>query len=257
MRSFLALALLLASVEAVASELGQSWFQIEPFKPTYFLLGKPDTKVQFSFKLRFVPTVPIYFAYSQLMKWEIFLPSAPLRDVNYEPELFYRWDLVHEDATTRRLLPPRFVDFGIFAHESNGRDDIDSRSWDRVYLRYVTGWRVGEQTNLVVTGRINVPLRVDPATPDLLWYRGVLEGEVALVRFWNETFEESELRLRVFSAGPSHLNPLEGGQELTLRLKPRASTFLPTFVVQGFHGYSENLLDYSRKRFVFRVGVGF
>jgi outer membrane phospholipase A len=100
-------------------------------------------------------------------------------------------------------------------------------------------------------------LRTDVATADFLWYRGLYEIEAALVHFWESTFDESELRFRFFPGGPSHLDPTAGGQELTLRLKPRANTFVPTLFAQVFHGYGENMLDYKTRRFVFRVGLGF
>lgn len=248
----------IVSLPAWGSEFGRTWFDIEPYRPSYFIVGRPDTKVQFSAKLRFVPSFPLYFGYTQLMKWQLFLASAPFRDVNYEPELFYRWHFEPEpERDDENPPPPHFLDWGVFAHESNGQDGPNSRSWDRAYLRYVNGWRVGEQAALIVSVKVNAPLRLDTTTPTFLWYRGIFEFEASWVRFLADTFADSELRLRVFTGGPSHVNPFAGGQELTLRLKPRSTTFLPTFVAQVFHGYGENMLDYDRRRFVFRVGLGF
>jgi len=251
------LALVFVATSAKASEFGNSWFTIEPYRLTYFLFGKPDAKVQFSGKMRFVSSVPVYFGYSQLTKWELFVASAPFRDVNYNPELFYRMffeppQLVKDGNPT----PPHYLDFGIYSHESNGRDGFESRSWDKVYFRWVRGWRVGDRAAIIAQMQLNVPVRLDSGNPDLLWYRGIFEGEVAWVRFLDDTFDESELRFRIFSGGPSHVNLFAGGQELTLRLKPRAHTFLPTFVVQVFNGFGENLLDYKQERLAVRVGLG-
>ncbi len=250
--------LVLVTGTAKASEFGNSWYNIEPYRLTYFLFGKPDSKVQFSAKMRFAQSIPVYFGYSQMMKWELLQPSVPFGDVNYHPELFYRMffeppPLVNDGNPA----PPHYLDFGIFSHESNGRDGFESRAWDKSYLRWVRGWRVGDNAAIIVQLQLNVPYRLDPSSPDLLWYRGIFEAEVAWVRFLNETFDESELRFRLFSGGPSHVNPIAGGQELTLRLKPRAHTFLPTFVVQVFNGFGENLLDYKKERLAVRVGLGF
>lgn len=245
-----------------ASEFGNGWFTLEPYRPTFLLLGRPDTKVQFSAKVRIVPSMPLYLGYSQLMKWELFLPSAPFRDVNFEPEIFYRWSLSENAEAPGRLgndesPPSSFIDWGLFAHESNGRDGADSRAWDRVSLRAVTGWRVGDRANLHVSIKLHVPVRLDVTNRDLLRFRGLFEAEVVWARFLDASFEESELRLRVFTGGAWYVSPWSGGQELTLRLKPKATTYLPTFVAQVFHGYGENLLDYDRRRFVVRVGLGF
>jgi hypothetical protein len=37
----------------------------------YAVAGEPDTKIQLSFKLKPVLSLPVYFAYSQLMFWEV------------------------------------------------------------------------------------------------------------------------------------------------------------------------------------------
>lgn len=260
MKSFLSalIGALVLAAPVSANELGRTWFDIEPYKPTYFLFGRPDSKVQFSAKLRFVPTLPLYFGYTQLMKWELFFASAPIRDVNFNPELFYRWYLRPKASRNdENPEPPEWVDWGLYEHESNGRDGAESRAWDRASVRYVRGWRIGERAQLVASIKLNVPIRIDVTTPRFLWYRGLFEGEVAWIHFLSETFEESELRLRFFTAGSTYVEPFAGGQELTLRFKPRSSSFLPTFYAQLFHGYGENLLDYDRERLAFRLGLGF
>jgi len=102
------------------------------YKPTYFITGHPDTKVQLSFKAYIVRAMPLYFAYSQLMMWDLFTKrSSPFRDINFNPEVFYRLNLNDQPSF-------QWLDFGIYEHESNGKDGGDSRAWDRIYLRYAT-----------------------------------------------------------------------------------------------------------------------
>jgi outer membrane phospholipase A len=62
------------------------------------------------------------------MFWHLDQHSRPIYDVNYNPEFFYRYLL--SDSTFFKTL-----DFGLFEHESNGRDGADSRSENNFYLR--------------------------------------------------------------------------------------------------------------------------
>ncbi len=71
---------------------------LERYKPSYFLLGHPITKVQVSFRVQLVRDLPVHFGYTQLMMWDLFKSSAPFRDLNYNPDLFYRLALSRDDG---------------------------------------------------------------------------------------------------------------------------------------------------------------
>lgn len=86
-----------------------------------------ETQFQLSFKLS-----PIRFkagelslAYTQKAFWQLYDSenSRSFRETNYNPEIFLR-------LGTKSL----FVDLG-YEHESNGKKDPESRSWDRAYLK--------------------------------------------------------------------------------------------------------------------------
>src|ERR1700761_9482095 len=73
------------------SEEGESKpLQIENYKPMYFIMGSPNTKIELSFKIKLVEAGNLYFGYTQLMFWELFQKDAFFHDLNYIPELFYR-----------------------------------------------------------------------------------------------------------------------------------------------------------------------
>lgn len=220
--------------------------RVSPFKPVFFVVGKPHTKLQFSFKAEVVENVPLYLAYTQTSFWALFKRSLPFVDTSYSPELFYRWTDTN-DAN-------RSFDFG-GQHESNGRDGIDSRSWNRIFARYSFKQDTGT-TRLYWTLQAWVPFTSHDLSRYLVHYRGLYELTLTWADFLGENFDQDDLTLRLFPGGSSEMNPLEGGQELTLRLKSKTIKFLPLLVFQMFYGYAENLLEFRDKVWVARVGLG-
>ena len=70
-----------------------------------------------------------YFAYTQISFWQAYdhLNSAPFRETNYNPEIFYR--------TKRFSFKTGMVGADIgFEHESNGQRVPVSRSWNLLYV---------------------------------------------------------------------------------------------------------------------------
>src|SRR5690606_34769127 len=79
------------------------------------------------FKYRMAKNFNLYFAYSQIMFWKIYDESKPFEDVNYMPELFYRF---LEGGSKV------FQSFDIgYLHTSNGQAEDESRSLDRIFIR--------------------------------------------------------------------------------------------------------------------------
>jgi outer membrane phospholipase A len=117
---------------------------ISGYKPMFFTLG-PDpvfnAKFQVSFKYRFVNSNALseetrfldkfYIAYSQKSFWDLESDSAPFKDNNYNPELFYLQRDVFQNAFGENVRMD--VQTG-YEHESNGEDGLKSRSWDRLYF---------------------------------------------------------------------------------------------------------------------------
>ncbi len=80
----------------------------------------------------FGSNIDAYFGYTTKSYWQLFNDdfSAPFRETNYQPELFLR------SVTNRKFLGIDIfgLDLGI-NHESNGRAEPLSRSWNRVMGR--------------------------------------------------------------------------------------------------------------------------
>lgn len=220
---------------------------LQRYKPTFFLLGKPITKVQVSFRVQLLRDIPLNFGFTQLMMWDLFKTSAPFRDLNYNPDLFYRYSISKEES--------RMLDIGI-EHESNGRADADSRSWNRTYLRYTQGM-TGKDRKWWWSMKVWYPYTIEDPTKNLLEHRGVWEFQLGGSSLFRSLFEVNELILRIYGGGKSRINPGRGGQELTYREKESSHALLLPLYLQIFHGYGENQLDAGDSRWGLRAGIGF
>jgi phospholipase A1 len=232
---------------AYVDEVKPALERFSGYKPMWFLIGSEHTKFQISFKATIVDDVPLYFTYTQTSFWDIFKKSAPFLDTSYSPETFYRITLAQDHQT--------WLDVGA-QHESNGRDQDASRAWNRIYIRYSTYERF-EKAHLSWSAQAWVPFVSHDRSQDLIRYRGLYEIVVTWSDFFRSGFEKDDLTFRLYPGGTSWVNPLNGAQELTLRLKDSERKFLPLFVFQIFHGYGENLLKYSDETWVARIGIGF
>jgi phospholipase A1 len=139
-----------------------SGIRLLPFRPNYFLPyaqavnGHPgggiddadaaklqhiEAKFQFSFRAPLVSGLffghgTLQFAYTQLSLYQLYNRklSAPFRSTNYEPEARLTFE------TPYRLLgwDFRYVELS-YDHQSNGRSDPDSRSWNRIVGELIAG----------------------------------------------------------------------------------------------------------------------
>ena len=77
----------------------------------------------------------LFFGFTVRSFWQAYNDdiSAPFRETNYEPEVFWvtpvPWNVFGGDAA--------FVGLGL-SHQSNGRSQLFSRSWNRIYA--TLGW---------------------------------------------------------------------------------------------------------------------
>ena len=101
-------------------------------------LGYIDTEVKFQFSFKFKALemkerFDLWLGYTQLSFFQMYnkSKSAPFRENNYEPELM---GVIHTDYTLVGLKG-RFINLGL-VHQSNGRTDPLSRSWNRLYAQF-------------------------------------------------------------------------------------------------------------------------
>lgn len=236
----------------------QGAFLFRPHRPTYFLpvkysnrpnnmpfrtvLAQPglgldavETELQLSFKIKAMEGVfghddlDLWFGYTSTSYWQAYNDtiSSPFRETNYEPEAML---LLRTDYSLAGFRG-RFVNFGL-VHESNGRGETLSRSWNRVYAQF--GFERGNLAVLVRPWyRIPEKHREDD-NPDIEDYLG--HGDLQLVyRNGRQTYSlllRDNLR-RDDNRGAFELSwhfPLYG----------RLNGY-----VKVFSGYGESLIDYD------------
>ena len=176
-------------------------------------------------------------SYTQRSWWQAFNRSAssPFRETNYEPQLFVGW------ATDYQLgdWTLRDIETG-FNHQSNGRSDPTSRSWNRVYARLMVQ-NGNFQAQIKPWYRIPESSSKDD-NPDITKYMGYYEAQIGYE--WGES---------VFTAkGHYNWNTGYGGGELGWSY-PMTKTL--RFYTQLYSGYGESMIDYNFNQTRFGVGI--
>ncbi|WP_190808717.1 phospholipase A [Flagellimonas sp. S3867] len=212
--------------------------------PTEYI--KAELTFQLSFKTRMVrlfknkkQKVDLWVAYTQLSKWQFYnaLISRPFRETNYEPEVLM-------------VLPMEYKFLGLdgvymaigFNHQSNGRSNPFSRSWNRVMFQ--AGWE-SENWSIVLNPWIRLQEdTIDDNNPNIENYVGRAE----LLSAFSKNRHNISLALR---------HSLNGGNENRGSLRLDYAIQILDYLhlhAQVFHGYGESLIDYNHKQTTFGIG---
>lgn len=216
------------------------------YKPNYFLLGAPDTKIQWSFKSEPIPNSSIYIGFTQKLFWNLFSESLPFKDINYNPSIFYRMKLDERS----------YLEITAIEHESNGQGNSESRSWNRAGIRYLTYNRMSNGMENQWDLQFWIPIFPSRENRDLAEYRGIYDLSYTLTGLLGPSYLMSELTLRIYPGGKWYIDPLKGGQELTFKMRGKSRWFFANIVAQIFNGYGENMLYYRDHSFGARIGFG-
>jgi len=251
------------------SKLGP--FQLRAYKPVYLLpafwtsdknttpqspnpnntvttpqvLDSNELKFQLSFKTKVAENLfgdngDIWAGYTQSSRWQAYNDEAsrPFRETNYEPEVM----AVFRNGYSIGGWRGRMTAIGI-NHQSNGRSDPLSRSWNRVILN------VGldrENWAIMLRPWYRIPeSRRDDNNPDISDYMG--RGDATLV--WNRNGHEVALMAR---------HSLRGGDRSHGALQVDYGFPISNLLrghVQVFSGYGESMIDYNHKATYVGLGV--
>ena len=209
-----------------------------------------NTEVKFQISLKFMlwenlfkkrTNGDLFFAYTQLAMWQLYNKdiSSPFRDTNYEPEAFLAFDNDWQifGFTNRVNL------FG-FAHQSNGRAEPLSRSWNRLYASFIF-----EKENFVSGLKVWYRIPEDAENdnnPDIEDYLG--NFELRSIYKWNkQTFG-------LMWRNNLDIDDNRGAVELSWSF-PLPGTDRIKGYVQYFNGYGQCLLDYNASAST--LGAGF
>jgi phospholipase A1 len=216
-----------------------------PYAPIFAAAGQPETldnteaKFQLSFKMRLWTTEDrrwgVWAAYTQQNQWQVYNGdiSRPFRETNYMPELFasyrpglewggWRWNLLNVG----------------YNHQSNGRTDTLSRSWDRIIATFGV-----ERENFALLAKVWYPFNYEDDNPDIKDYYGY--GSLTGIYKWRD--HSFSLMVR------GNVREGKGAAELTW-MSPRLLGPLRAYV-QGFAGYGESLIDYNWNQNTIGIGV--
>lgn len=223
-----------------------------PFTPIFDAVGIPpqdldntEAKFQLSFKARVWATddrrFGVWTSYTQQSSWQVYndegLASRPFRETNYEPEVFvsfrpgvelpfgFQWNLLNAG----------------YNHESNGRSDPLSRSWDRLFAEFGV-----ERGNLAVFARAWYRIEESDSrddNPDITDYLG--HGDInALYRWRGHSFQ---------LGGRANFSEGHGAVQFGWTSPPLLGPFRG--YVQVFSGYGESMIDYNWNQTTIGAGI--
>lgn len=202
-----------------------------------------ETKFQISFKTKAVENLfgdngDVWMGYTQSSRWQVYNSdnSRPFRETNYEPEVL----LVFRNAYSIGGWKGRMAAVGI-NHQSNGRGDPMSRSWNRIMFN------VGlDREDWAITFRpwIRISDGDEDDNPGIEDYMG--RGDVTLVHTRGDQVFALMARHSLRGGDRSHgALQFDWGFPISSHLRGH---------VQMFSGYGESMLDYDHK--ATQVGLG-
>ncbi len=213
------------------------------FPPGDLKFDQVEARFQLSFKFRLWATddrrFGVWAAYTQQNQWQVYnkAMSSPFRETNYEPEamLTYNPDLALGAGFHWRLF-----NLGV-NHQSNGRTDALSRSWNRViatfgvetdnFVLLVRPWyRIGEE-------------ETEDDNPDIEDYLGY--GDITGIYKW---------RGHSFTLmGRGNPSTGKGAAQIAWTTPPLLGPLRG--YIQAFTGYGDSMIDYNWSQNAIGIGV--
>jgi len=194
-------------------------------------------------------------AYTQQSYWQLFNKplSAPFRENNFEPEIFVQWQ-GKDNLLAENVLGQTSSLYRIgFDHQSNGRSDPFSRSWNRIYgevkldadddrwVGALRGWfRVPEKES----GDNN---------RDITRFYGFWQFDGRYSLGGKDKNGEFKQKLHVMLRDNLRINSNKGALQLDWSWKVPDGDF--SLYAQMFYGYGENLIEYNRLNARFGAGI--
>ena len=266
----------------VTKSLSQSWeldskdrngtFKLNSYKPFYVLpvhwsnrinenpqsigsepafeepvdLHSTEVKFQISFKTKVIQSFlfgkgDIWVGYTQIAHWQVYNKklSRPFRELNYEPELIINYPLNFNflgfEAKMAGLA---------FNHQSNGRADPISRSWNRLMFHFAM-----ERDNFQIYLKPWIRLDSDPElddNPEIEDYVGRAEANV----IYRKNGHSLNLLVRNSLAFKENHGSIQFNYMYPIRNNLRGH-------LQVFSGYGANLIDYNHYQTTVGIGISF
>lgn len=220
------------------------------FKDNYFLGGttvgqKPtginsDVKFQLSISQRLTKSkLPfdtyLFIMYTQKAFWNVFQKSMPMRDLNFNPGIGLGHLIIHKNKYIGKAML-------LLEHESNGKDSISSRSWNKITFAA----SILMSKNLEMEFKTWIPIIDSDNNRDILKYNGILQ--VSANYMTNN--RKLNTALIVTKRGGFNMN-FNTVLEVAYKFNKKENQY---FFLQYYNGYGENLLEYNQFHSMLRVG---
>lgn len=229
-------------------------FENQPFfglyKDNYFIFGpslnhpdKTNTNIKFQISIaqRLTKSVLpwgsyLYLFYSQKCFWNVLENSMPMTDLNFNPGIGLTKPLYVKNRFIGKLTL-------MLEHESNGRDSIQSRSWNKVSL----AGNILIDRCLMVHAKFWAPIVDGMNNKDILHYCGIYQMGMT-VSTPNQRMQGSVIVTKRLGNFFNYNTVLE----LSYRFLKQDNQY---FFIQYYNGYGEGLLDYKVFKNQIRLGI--
>jgi phospholipase A1 len=192
----------------------------------------------------------LWFGYTQQSYWQLFNGSIsrPFRTTDHEPEVLY---IYPHQIPLAGGWNYRLSGLGL-VHQSNGQSLPLSRSWNRVYLMGAAEKTLGQDSGLILQGRLWDRLKESSGNDDNPGIEDYI-GRAEVTGSW----QINKANTVGVTMRHSLRKEARGSVRLDWMMAPASS---PNYTglryhVQLFSGYGDSLVDYNRKRNVLSVGL--
>lgn len=220
------------------------------YKDNFFITGislhdrlnskSADAKYQISFRQRLTTSrLPfnsfLYLTYTQKSFWNIYKQSSPFRDNNYNPGIGLGRYIISDN----KLKGAVFIQI---EHESNGRDDEESRDINFISL----SGKYFINDNLLIRLNLNPPFSIGKTNGDITDYRGLGKLSFDYRTYDNRWWFSGSYspRNEIFTANTA----LTAGYKISTK-------FNQYIFGELFNGTGDSMLDYKRYDLKLRVGI--
>ena len=214
--------------------------------PEYKNYQNIEAKFQVSLKVKVLQGAfwnkgDLWLGFTQQSFWQVYngKMSRPFRETNYEPELMFIYPLNLTAGKFRIKMAGISVN-----HQSNGKEELLSRSWNRLIL--ITAFEWGD---FAITNKLWQRFTEkgdDDDNPSIEEYVGRTEFTIGYTRkkhiFSLVLRNNLNIKHNRGFAEFSWIYPIKG----TLKM-----------MLQASHGYGDSLIDYNHKQTIIGVGAVF
>jgi phospholipase A1 len=192
-------------------------------------------------------------AYTQQVWWQAYDDSAPFREINYTPEIFFTIPSPYDIDEKKNL---KAIQFG-FRHQSNGQEGYRSRSWNRLFIASLWQWdniflkaqawyRIPEEKKDASFYDGTNPDASGDDNPNIENYLGYGDIEIKYLYGINQFGLKWRNNLK--------LDGNKGSIQLDFT-RPFHNSQNTYWYLKFFNGYGESLIDYDRS--VSKISFGF